>query len=47
MGLTQAKFAKLIGTNQTEISFIERGFVPNDQDKIDKIYELFYKTLKG
>ena len=47
MGVSQAKFAELVGSNQTEISFIERGFIPNDQDKMDKIYELYYKTLKG
>lgn len=26
--LSQKEFAKLIDSNQTEISFIERGFVP-------------------
>ena len=40
MKLTQKKFAELIGSNQTEISFIERGFVPSDREKIRAIYEL-------
>ena len=40
MKLTQKKFAELIGSNQTEISFIERGFVPSDREKIRATYEL-------
>lgn len=47
MGLSQKQFAVLIQTNQTEISFIERGFIPNDQDKINRIYELYNNLLKG
>ena len=41
MGLTQKQFAAMIGTNQTEISFIERGFLPTDSEKISKIFELY------
>ena len=46
MKLSQSKFALLIQTNQTEISFIERGFVPNDQEKISKIYELYEERVQ-
>lgn len=41
IGLSQAKFAKIIGTNQTEISFIERGFIPEDKRKINAIKALY------
>lgn len=40
MRLSQREFAKLIGSNQTEISFLERGFVPTDMCKIERIVEL-------
>lgn len=39
--MSQEKLAQLVGTNQTEISFIERGFIPNDCEKILKIEQLF------
>jgi transcriptional regulator with XRE-family HTH domain len=41
MRLSQSKFAQLIGTNQTEVSFIERGFVPSDKEKVKAIENLF------
>lgn len=44
MKLSQKQFALLIPTNQTEISFIERGFIPNDKEKINRIYELYNQT---
>lgn len=40
--MSQEKFSVIIGTNQTEISFIERGFVPEDKNKVKKI-EILYK----
>ena len=46
MKLSQSKFAQLIHTNQTEISFIERGFISNDQEKISKIYELYEERVQ-
>ena len=42
MRMSQAEFAKVIKSNQTEISFIERGFIPEDKAKITKI-ETIYK----
>lgn len=42
---SQLNFATIIHSNQTEISFIERGFIPNDAAKIDSIFSL-YKNLK-
>ena len=47
MRLSQKKFAVLVNSNQTEISFIERGFIPTDQDKINRIYDLYNNLLKG
>jgi len=41
MKLTQKQFAVLVGTNQTEISFIERGFIPDNQEKIKNIIKLY------
>lgn len=40
-GLSQYDMAILIGSNQTEVSFIERGFIPNDPKKIEKIQSFF------
>ena len=31
--MSQEGFAKVIKSNQTEVSFIERGFVPEDEKK--------------
>ena len=42
MKMSQAEFAKVVKSNQTEISFIERGFIPEDAKKINKI-ETIYK----
>ena len=40
-GITQRQMACLIGTNQTEVSFIERGFIPEDKSKIYAIENLY------
>ncbi len=45
--LTQREFAKLIGSNQTEVSFIERGFIPEDFRKIQVINLMFDLQIKG
>lgn len=41
MKISQYDFADLVGTNQTEISFIERGFIPKDERKVNAIYHLY------
>lgn len=41
--ITQYALADLIKTNQTEISFIERGFIPS-ADKIVAIAQLYTTT---
>lgn len=41
--ITQYALAELIGTNQTEVSFIERGFIPA-ADKIVAITDLYKRT---
>ena len=40
-GVTQKRLAAMIGTNQTEISFIERGFIPKQEKAlaIEKLYK--------
>jgi transcriptional regulator with XRE-family HTH domain len=44
MKLSQCEFSKLIETTQPEISYIERGFIPEDPKKILKI-KSFYKRM--
>ena len=39
--MNQRSFAKIIGSNQTEVSFIERGFIPEDTQKIMAIAVLY------
>jgi DNA-binding XRE family transcriptional regulator len=41
MRMTQKEFGKVVKSNQTEISFIERGFIPEDTNKIEKIKTLY------
>jgi len=38
--LSQRELAILIGSTQTEISFMEHGFIPLARDKIIKLYML-------
>lgn len=40
MRMSQKRFAELIGSTQTEVSFIESGFIPKSNEKIKKIYQL-------
>ena len=40
--MSQKHFAVLIQSNQTEVSFIERGFIPEDKSKI-KMIDLIYQ----
>lgn len=36
-GWSQKKLADVIGTTQTEISFLERGFIPVDSEKVYRL----------
>lgn len=47
MHLTQKEFAKLIGSTQTEVSFIEGGFTPPSAEKVNTILELYKKTKEA
>lgn len=44
LGISQYKIADLIGTNQTTVSFIERGFIPNPKVVV-AIRKLAEKTV--
>ena len=44
---SQKAFAKKIGSNQTEVSFIERGFIPEDKEKVNAIREIFNREIGG
>lgn len=39
--MAQAQFGKVIKSNQTEVSFIERGFIPEDKRKVEKIEQIY------
>lgn len=41
MRMSQEEFGKVIKSNQTEVSFIERGFVLEDKRKIEKIEQIY------
>jgi DNA-binding XRE family transcriptional regulator len=41
MKMSQTELAKVVKSNQTEISFIERGFIPEDTKKIEKIKTIY------
>ena len=45
--MSQKKFAELIGTNQTEISFIERGFLPQSPKKVNAINRYYQECMGG
>ena len=48
LGLSQTSFAIMIHTNQTEVSFIERGFIPKKKqvDLINLFYDNIFKGEK-
>lgn len=46
-GMSQKQLAEKIGTNQTEVSFIERGFVPPSPEKQIAILKIFNEVIKG
>ena len=46
-GMSQKQLAEMIGTNQTEVSFIERGFIPLNPEKQIAILKIFNEVIKG
>ena len=46
-GISQKQLAEKIGTNQTEVSFIERGFIPPAPEKQNAILKIFNEVIKG
>ena len=45
-GMSQKQLAEKIGTNQTEVSFIERGFIPPAPEKQIAILKIFNLVVK-
>ena len=45
-GISQKQLAEMIGTNQTEVSFIERGFIPPAPEKQIAIENIFNEVIK-
>ena len=46
-GISQKQLAEMIGSNQTEVSFIERGFIPLNPEKQIAIENIFNLVVKG
>lgn len=46
-GMSQKQLAEMIGSNQTEVSFIERGVIPQDPEKQIAILNIFNLVIKG
>ena len=46
-GISQKQLAEMIGSNQTEVSFIERGFIPPAPEKQIAILKIFNEVIKG
>ena len=46
-GMSQKQLAEKIGSNQTEVSFIERGFIPPNPEKQIAILKIFNEVIKG
>ena len=46
-GMSQKQLAEMIGSNQTEVSFIERGFIPTAPEKQIAILQIFNEVIKG
>lgn len=45
-GMSQKQLAEMIGSNQTEVSFIERGFIPLDPEKQIAILNIFNEVIR-
>ena len=46
-GMSQKQLGEMIGSNQTEVSFIERGFIPLNPEKQTSILNIFNEVIKG
>ena len=46
-GMSQKQLAEMIGSNQTEVSFIERGFIPHAPENQIAILKIFNEVIKG
>lgn len=44
--MSQEQLGRLIKSNQTEVSFIERGFMPEDSRKVNKIEQIYRWSLE-
>lgn len=44
LSISQKKFGEIVGCSQTEISFIEGGFVPPNEEKVKNIIR-FYESI--
>lgn len=45
-GMSQKQLAEMIGSNQTEVSFIERGFIPPAPEKQIAILKIFNEVIR-
>ena len=45
--MTQAEFAKLVGSNQPEISYIEHGYISKNLKKVQAIKRLYQECMGG
>ena len=45
-GMSQKQLGEMIGSNQTEVSFIERGFIPLNPEKQIAILKIFNEVIK-
>ncbi len=45
-GMSQKQLAEMIGSNQTEVSFIERGFIPRDPEMQIAILKIFNEVIR-
>ena len=45
-GISQKQLGEMIGSNQTEVSFIERGFIPPAPEKQIAILNIFNEVIK-
>ena len=46
IGMSQKQLGEMIGSNQTEVSFIERGFIPHAPEKQIAIENIFNEVIK-